>query len=958
MTGKPPYFWITATAGVLLLACVPVVVHSLGAHGSAPRAYRGWSVDAGAAVPVVRLVDAQGPAAGRLQVGERIVAVNGDARVADIAAHFRSARPGDAYTLRVAGAPGPREVTLVLGARPQPWPMWLRVQFVMLACGYLGAGLLIGLLRPEERTARLFSAVCLVAGGTFLVAPTQMPPIPAGSMPFAEALLIAVLWIPCSVLPAAIYSAYLRFPPGIVAPRGWRRLGVVYWCAAALLLPFVAIDVLLDALGSAARLGFASAHPSFWSLGERFLMAFLFPYMAFASVGAMALLVRNYRAVATEDQRRRVQWFVWCNVVATVPLGGLFVAMTIALLRGRTLTGIEQVGGWFAVVNLLSLLSPLSLVYSLLKHDLLDIRLALRAGVQYVLARGLLRVVVLAPLLLLAAGVVADPNRTVRDIVVGQPHLVALAVLGAVGLRYQERLRAWVDRRFFRGAYDAQQILTGLVDEMKGQDSLAGVARLVAARVEEALHPRHVRVYWRDEATSFALGHSSGNLSATGLLSDVSGLIRLLEGSGEVRELSGAEAVEVGVPDSAIAVPIGGGAQRLSGFLLLGPRRSESAYTKEDRRLLAAIAAQLAIVQENAALKRRTASDARERQEVLARLEGSGVNLLKECPACGTCFDRDQETCGADGSALRLTLPVDRTIDGKYRLDRLLGRGGMGAVYEATDLRLGRRVAVKVMTGASFGNEDALRRFGREARASARLEHPNIVTVFDYGELQGSGAYLVMERLSGETLRASLSSLSNAEAAAVFGQMLEGVAAAHRAGVVHRDLKPENVFLAVDGKGQRTVKVLDFGLAKLTLADESGSLTAEGSVMGTLAYMSPEQLKGQPVDARTDVFAIGVMAAEALTGKNPFRGADTTQTVAAILGAPFSLEGDGAGVREMEAVLLRCLAKDREQRYGSVDELASRLVPAMSACPALRVLVDPVSLEAPTRARPASDVTS
>jgi serine/threonine protein kinase len=370
-------------------------------------------------------------------------------------------------------------------------------------------------------------------------------------------------------------------------------------------------------------------------------------------------------------------------------------------------------------------------------------------------------------------------------------------------------------------------------------------------------------------------------------------------------------------------------------MLLLGPKKSESGYSAEDRRLLAAIAAQIAIVHENATLKRRAAADARARHEVLAHLDASGINLLKECPACGRCFDRAAETCAADGAALRLSLPVDRTVDGKYRLDLLLGRGGMGAVYEATDLRLGRRVAVKIMTGASFGNQDAQRRFEREARASARLEHPNIITVFDYGPVGADGAYLVMERLAGTTLRAALQrpgGLPPEAAAQVFDEMLEGVAGAHRAGVIHRDLKPENVFLAEDGKGGQVVKVLDFGLAKLTLdGEDASSLTAAGTVMGTLAYMSPEQLKGQPVDVRTDVFAIGVMAAEAATGVNPFKKADTTQTVAAILHQAFHLGGDDPDAQALDAVLQRCLAKDRSERFDTVADARAALVPALRA---------------------------
>ena len=168
------------------------------------------------------------------------------------------------------------------------------------------------------------------------------------------------------------------------------------------------------------------------------------------------------------------------------------------------------------------------------------------------------------------------------------------------------------------------------------------------------------------------------------------------------------------------------------------------------------LAQQTAVMLDNLRLKGQVTDEQRIRHDVLAKLDRDLVSLMQECPVCGACYDRGVETCVRDGSALTLTLPVARTLDGKYRLDRLIGRGGMGAVYEARDLRLGRHVAVKVMLGGTFGHESALRRFRREAQAVARLNHPNIVALYDFGELEGGGAYLVMELLHGATLRAEM----------------------------------------------------------------------------------------------------------------------------------------------------------------------------------------------------------
>jgi serine/threonine protein kinase len=184
--------------------------------------------------------------------------------------------------------------------------------------------------------------------------------------------------------------------------------------------------------------------------------------------------------------------------------------------------------------------------------------------------------------------------------------------------------------------------------------------------------------------------------------------------------------------------PIAGTRDQLVGVLLLGERKSEEPYSPTDRRLLQGLATQIGLVYENQQLQERIRRDADVRRDVLARLDERSISLLKECPACGLCFDFASERCEHDGSELALTMPIERTLDGKYRLHRALGRGGFGAVYEAADLRLQRQVAVKVMMGSLFGDQIALRRFEREARAAAKIDHPNITRVHDYGTV-GSG---------------------------------------------------------------------------------------------------------------------------------------------------------------------------------------------------------------------------
>lgn len=213
-------------------------------------------------------------------------------------------------------------------------------------------------------------------------------------------------------------------------------------------------------------------------------------------------------------------------------------------------------------------------------------------------------------------------------------------------------------------------------------------------------------------------------------------------------------------------------------------------------------------------------------------------------------------------------------ISGTYRLTRLLGQGGMGAVWEAEHMRLPKRVAIKFLLGPGLSNPEILARFRREAEIASRLQHPNIVEVHDYNTLADGTPYLVMERLQGCDLRARLEEgrLSLADAQVIVRQIVSALTLAHREGVVHRDLKPENIFLCNVGDGTVRVKVLDFGISKLQ--DSNMMMTQEHTILGTPNYMAPEQAMGQQsrIDARTDLFALAVIFYEMLTGETIFGG--------------------------------------------------------------------------------------
>ena len=266
---------------------------------------------------------------------------------------------------------------------------------------------------------------------------------------------------------------------------------------------------------------------------------------------------------------------------------------------------------------------------------------------------------------------------------------------------------------------------------------------------------------------------------------------------------------------------------------------------------------------------------------------------------------------------------------GPYEIQSPLGAGGMGEVYRARDTRLGRDVAIKVLPEALANDADRLRRFEQEARTIAALNHPNILGIHDIGAHDGA-PFLVSEFLDGQTLREKLESgpLPVRRAIEYALGIAQGLAAAHEKGIVHRDLKPENVFVTRDGR----VKTLDFGLAKLVRPEEShetvvtltSPATLPGMVMGTVGYMSPEQVRGEPSDARADIFSFGAVLYEMLTGRRAFKRETTAETMTAILREePPELNDTGwQGPLALQRILVRCLEKNVERRFQSASDLA------------------------------------
>jgi Flp pilus assembly protein TadD len=263
-----------------------------------------------------------------------------------------------------------------------------------------------------------------------------------------------------------------------------------------------------------------------------------------------------------------------------------------------------------------------------------------------------------------------------------------------------------------------------------------------------------------------------------------------------------------------------------------------------------------------------------------------------------------------------------QTISGKFRILKEIGRGGMGVVYEAEDLSLKRTVALKFLPADLTRDPEARDRFVQEAQAASGLDHPNICTVHEIGETEAGDMYIAMARYKGKSLKDAVEegSLSASDVIAVAAQIAEGLASAHEQGIVHRDIKPSNVFLTSDA----TVKILDFGLAKL-----AGQMkwTRPGMTLGTVDYMSPEQVRGEEVDGRTDIWSLGVLLYEMVTGGLPFRGETDRAVFHAILTEPPRAAGElrtgfPAGI---EGIIRKALAKDPAKRFGSAREMVAAL---------------------------------
>src|SRR5215467_2449642 len=313
------------------------------------------------------------------------------------------------------------------------------------------------------------------------------------------------------------------------------------------------------------------------------------------------------------------------------------------------------------------------------------------------------------------------------------------------------------------------------------------------------------------------------------------------------------------------------------------------------------------------------------------------LTVAKVCPQCGAEYDTTDRFCPKDGTPLRPKSGGDpmigRVIADRYLILARLGEGGMGRVYAAEHVKMNRQCAIKVMNPSLMNDGESATRFAREASNAARILHPNVAAVFDFGESDKT-VYLVMEYVDGEPLSALLAregALAPRRAIDIARQIADGLSAAHELGLIHRDLKPDNVIVTRKRDGREIAKVVDFGIAKAVSDAPQDALTRSGLVIGTPEFMSPEQLLGDPVDARTDIYSLGCMLFQMLSGTKPFDADSREQMIRRRLHEPPPHVRDivPSVPKRIDTLIAHMLARSTNERLASAAQVSASLDPAL-----------------------------
>ncbi|HYB94061.1 MAG TPA: protein kinase [Vicinamibacterales bacterium] len=864
---------------------------------------------AGETVAVVRVHPGGSADRAGLRPGDAIRQLPGDA--GGVLRVWRDAQrvvPGEPISLRVT-----LDQPAIWALDNPPWGAWLRLHLGPLAqmtAFLLGASVLIA-LGIQGTTASLMTlaliATAVANSGPLLGAHAALPVL--------GPVLLVFNWIITALSFPIIGLAVLYFPHRAEILDRHR------WIVPAVIAASVPM-LIIGSLSAAFLLGNDIVLPPLaWIASHGWTFEASFALCLAVNVLIVVEGLQRYQTNLDANERRRIQLVVYTGVPAVFAYA---LKTGIPLLFGLAGDPIELPWPVEALLQAIILLPAFGLPYAVAVKHVFSPRTVLRRSLQYALARRTLTALVAVPVVALVASLLQQRDQSLATIVTGRPlfYLFFLAMLGLV-LNYRDRAQRWLDRRFFRDEYDAREILVSLAGRVPYQTDPRDLVAMVVTQIDSALHPECIAVLASDapnatNPTGRFEPVSALRIDATALPAE-SGVITLLRWSDKplevflddeqspVARVPQADRLWLASMNAALLVPIfaGGSDPRpFVGLIALGRKRSEEPYTSEDRELLRGIALQMGVALDLSRLRKQVGSTYGAASSDAQRTQAFTPTMVV-------------------GGSAPSTITVGAVVDGKYRVDSVIGQGGMGAVFKAWDVRLERPVAIKVIRAELIADPDSRMRFRRESQIVARMQHPSIVTVFDYGTLADGAAFLVMEFVPGEDLRQLLrreGRLDPARMTALMTGIAGGVEIAHKSGVFHRDLKPENILLPEGGVGP---KVVDFGVAKLaTSAAGAGTLSVAGTIVGTPAYMAPEQLRGETVDARADVFSLGVMAYEMLTARLPYAGASLFDIGMKQVEGKIDLDGIPS---KLAAAISRAIAFEKTQRPETASAFAESL---------------------------------
>jgi hypothetical protein len=611
---------------------------------------------------------------------------------------------------------------------------------------------------------------------------------------------------------------------------------------------------------------------------------FYFAIVLALSLPALPVIFLRARRAPIEDRRR-------VSMLAMGLVGGM--APTVLYLVALSLSGAVQrvlplsVAGWIVYPTLLS--TPLACAYAVLVQRALGAALVLRKALQYAFARYTVVSAAALPVVWLLVELYWRRTESVLAVAHASPVLAAIgcSTIGALAVSGRRGALEVLERRFFREHYDAQRILAGLIERTRWAGTRGELDHVLRTEIDRAIHPDTLDILLLDDhGSSFA-----SKAGRTRPLDAGSALVNLAARSDDLLELEPDDASGLlrGVTDAdrlwlidggvRLLIPLRDADDRVVGLIALGEKLSDTPYTSDDKVLLARVAAAAEMTIAYHRLRVPSASPSAISSSTMPE------PVAEECTHCVAVWPAGRAQCGRCGHPTRSgALPL--VVAGKFRLDERLGAGGMGVVYRATDLELGRVVAVKTLPYLSPERSARLR---REARAMARVAHPHLAQIYG-GETWQGRPMLIVEFLGGGTLAARLKSgpLSLGEAFMLGEALLEALAAIHDAGVLHRDVKPSNIGYTSEG----VPKLLDFGTARVLASGQSDAsrpiartddtlaagtiitdCTRDG-VIGTPLYMSPEALAGAAPDPSFDLWSTCLVLYESITGRHPLRAPD------------------------------------------------------------------------------------